>query len=123
AVVINARMSPRSFKRLKRVAGLARRMLFRHVEAFGAQSAEYAERLRQLGVAAERVAVTGSVKYDGATGERDTPKGRELRRVLLSGGREPPERTGTQGAHAPRSASQIVWVAGSTHAPEEAIVL
>jgi 3-deoxy-D-manno-octulosonic-acid transferase len=102
--VVNARLSPRSFRRLKRVAGLARRMLFRPVAAFGVQSADYAERLRQLGVVPERVTVTGSVKYDGATGERDTPKGQELRRVLNLG-------------------SAIVWVAGSTHAPEEAIVL
>ena len=103
--VINARMSPRSFSRLKRFAGAARTLLFRHVAAFGVQSAEYAERLELLGVSAEKLTVTGSVKYDGATGERDTPKARELKRLLAL------------------NHEALVWVAGSTHAPEESIVL
>lgn len=98
--VINARMSPRSFGRYRRVAGLARQLLFRNVSVIGVQSAEYAERFRQLGM--DRVRVTGSVKYDGAVGDRDTPKGRELKRLL----------------NVP-----LLLVAGSTHAPEEAIVL
>ena len=103
-VVINARMSPRSFRRAYRVRHLANRLLFRHVSAFAVQSAEYAERLRQFGVSEDKLSVCGSVKYDGATGDRDTPKGRELRRVLAVG-------------------SELVLVAGSTHAPEEEIVL
>jgi 3-deoxy-D-manno-octulosonic-acid transferase len=104
-VVINARMSPRSFARLTRVRSLANRLLFRHVTAFAVQSADYAERLRQLGVSAKKLTVSGSVKYDGATGDRDTPKGRELRRLL-----------GVTSDH-------LILVAGSTHAPEEEIVL
>ena len=76
-VVVNGRMSPRSFaRRLARVAGLARRGLFDNVARFAMQDEDYAERLRHLGVPAERVAVTGSVKYDGADGDRDTPRGR-----------------------------------------------
>jgi 3-deoxy-D-manno-octulosonic-acid transferase len=98
--VVNARLSPRSFGRYRAVAGLARRFLFRHVRVVGAQSADYADRFRQLGL--DRVRVTGSVKYDGAAGERNTPKGRELKRLV----------------NAP-----LLLVAGSTHAPEEAIVL
>ncbi len=125
-VVVNARLSPRSFRRLKRVACLARRMLFRRVAAFGVQSADYAERLRQLGVAAEKLTVTGSVKYDGATGERDTPKGRELRRALgqeTGDRRQGTERHGSELSPVSCLLSPLVWVAGSTHAPEEAIVL
>ncbi|MBL8866960.1 MAG: 3-deoxy-D-manno-octulosonic acid transferase [Planctomycetia bacterium] len=98
--VVNARLSPRSFDRYRRVAGIARRLLLRHVRVIGAQSSEYAERFRELGV--RDVRVTGSVKSDGAVGERDTPKGRELKRLL----------------NVP-----LLLVAGSTHAPEEAIVL
>ncbi len=104
-VVVNARMSPRSFVRLARVKSLARRFLFRHIAKFAVQSEEYAERLRKLGVPECQLVVTGSVKYDGAAGERDTPKARELR------------------AWMDIPASGIVWVAGSTHAPEEEIVL
>jgi 3-deoxy-D-manno-octulosonic-acid transferase len=102
-------MSPRSFRRLSRVAGLARRLLFANVTRFAVQEAEYAERLRLLGVPDEKLAVTGSIKYDGAAGERDTPKTRALATILgLS--RDP-------------KGSGYVLLAGSTHAPEESIVL
>jgi 3-deoxy-D-manno-octulosonic-acid transferase len=103
-VVANARLSPRSFARLRRVAGVARRLLFRHVARFAAQEPEYADRLRQLGVPAGKVVVTGSVKYDGAAGDRDGPKTRALAALLARGG-------------------ATVLLAGSTHAPEESIVI
>ena len=121
-VVVNARMSPRSFARLRRVAGLARRLLFANVTRFAVQEEEYAERLRKLGVPGAKLVVTGSVKYDGAIGERGTPKTGELARLmsLASGGRETPG-LNYRGSHAPRS--PVVWLAGSTHAPEESIVL
>jgi 3-deoxy-D-manno-octulosonic-acid transferase len=108
-VVVNARMSPRSFRRLSRVAGLARRLLLGKVARFAVQEEEYADRLRQLGVPADRLVVTGSVKYDGAAGERDTPKTRELAR-LLSFNRD-------------AEGSALLLLAGSTHAPEETIIL
>ena len=107
-VVVNARMSPRSFARLSRVAGLARALLFRHVTAFAVQSEDYATRLRQLGVSEEKLTVTGSVKFDGATGQLGGEKARELARLLSS---LPPGEGG------------MTLVAGSTHAPEEEIVL
>jgi len=103
-VLFNARQSPRSYGRLKKISGLARDLLFRHVSLFAVQSEDYAERFRLLGVPEGKIVVTGSVKYDGATGERDTPKAKELARLLNRG-------------------NEIVWVAGSTHAPEEEIVL
>ena len=103
--VVNARLSPRSFGRYRRIAWLARRLLFRQVRAIAVQAEEYAERFAQLGVEVSKLTVTGSVKYDGASGERDTPKGRELRRLLAI------------------EVTQTIWVAGSTHAPEEAIVI
>ena len=117
-VVINARMSPRSFARLNRVAGLVRSLLFRHVTAFAVQSDDYAARLRQLGVSEGKLTVTGSVKFDGATADRDTPKARELRRLLCI-------RAGcvSDGPVSVSHASGSVVVAGSTHAPEEEIVL
>ena len=116
-VVVNARMSPRSYRRLRWVAALARKFLFQRVTRFAAQEPEYTDRFRQLGVPADRLATTGSIKYDGATGERDTPKTESLRRLL--------------GLHAPhpsvplpvKSEVPVVLLAGSTHAPEESIVL
>jgi 3-deoxy-D-manno-octulosonic-acid transferase len=104
-VVINGRMSPRTFRRNAKVAGLARRLLFDRVSMFGMQSETYAGHLRALGVAADRVRVTGNVKYDGVLVGRDNPKTRDLAQLL--------------GVFA----DQLVWVAGSTHDPEERMVL
>lgn len=106
-VVANARVSPRSFARLRRVKGAARAFLLGRVSAFAAQDADTAERLAALGVPADRVTVTGSVKYDGAAGDRDTPKGQELARLLRLDAADRP----------------LVLVAGSTHPPEEEVIL
>ena len=38
--------------------------------------------LKRLGVPAAKLSVTGSIKYDGAAGERDTPQTRALRTAL-----------------------------------------
>ncbi len=140
AVVINGRVSPRSFARLQRLKAVANRFLFRHVGMFAVQSSEYADRLRQLGVSESKVAVCGSVKFDGATGDRDTANGRELRRLLGSQNLTPPaplpwEGRGekdTQPSSSPspsggggrgEGSDSLRLVAGSTHAPEEEILL
>ena len=106
--VINTRISPRTFRRLYGVRRLARRYLLDRVSVWGVQSEEYADRLRQLGVSPERIHVTGSIKYDGATSDRNTPKTAELRTLF-----------GISQACTP----VMIWLAGSTHAPEEAIVV
>ena len=106
--VINARMSPRSFSRSLKVSGLLRRFVYQFVDRFAVQSEEYAERFRQLGVDRSKIAVTGSVKYDGAMGDRNSHK---FQKLILLLSRD-------------ASRSEITfWVAGSTHAPEERIVL
>ncbi|MFO0811196.1 MAG: 3-deoxy-D-manno-octulosonic acid transferase [Gemmataceae bacterium] len=102
--VINGRFSPRSARRYQRFAALARPMLQR-VDLYAMQTEEYADNLRQIGVPSTRVAVTGSVKYDGLAGDRAGPKTIELGRTF---GIVP---------------GDLVWVAGSTQAPEEQIVL
>src|SRR5262249_56020846 len=61
---INGRMSPRSYRNYRRLGGLAR-WLLNHLDLCAVQTQEYADNLRSLGVAPERVHVTGSVKYDG----------------------------------------------------------
>jgi 3-deoxy-D-manno-octulosonic-acid transferase len=108
--VVNARMSPRSFRRLVRLGGTARRLLFDPVARFGVQEDEYADRLRRLGVPADRLTVTGSIKYDGALRTRDTDATARLRATLGL-------------AVVPLGPSPLVLLAGSTHAPEEAIIL
>ncbi len=100
--VINARLSPRSFRTYARLGILARKLIGK-VTLFAAQTEEYADHLRRLGARAVRV--TGSVKYDGVSADRANAKARELRRLF---GVAPDD---------------LVWVAGSTQAPEEEIAL
>ena len=103
-IVVNGRMSPRTFRRLSRVARIARRLMFDRVTVFGVQSETYARHLKELGVPPDRVVVTGSVKYDGVSVEGGNPKTEELRCILGL------------------ARDDVVWVAGSTHEPEERIV-
>jgi len=102
--VINGRMSPGSTRRYRLLGGLVRR-LFACVDLIAAQTEEYAECYRELGAAPERVTVTGSVKYDGVATDRDNPKTHELGQLF---GIKPDD---------------LIWIAGSTQAPEEEIAL
>lgn len=63
--VINGRLSARSFRRYRRVAGLLR-STFARLAVVGAQNDAYADRFRALGVPAEKVVVTGTMKWDAA---------------------------------------------------------
>lgn len=97
-VVANARMSERSAAGYARIRPLARRMLGR-VGLVVARSQADADRFAALG--APQVVVTGSMKFDGVRGDRDTPEIERLRR------------------QAGFVADDIVFLAGSTQAPEE----
>lgn len=103
-VVVNGRLSPRSFARYRRLGFLTSR-LFGHLRLAAVQTEEYAGHFRGLGCPPDRVHVTGSVKYDGVMTDRLNPRTLELREQL---GIRPGE---------------IVWVAGSTQDPEERLVL
>ncbi len=98
--VVNARVSDRSFRRTMPVRGLWRWMAAK-VAVFLAQGEESAGRLRELGVAKERVVVSGNLKYD-----------------------LPPVREGViaQRIGELRRASRVI-VAGSTHEGEERLLL
>jgi 3-deoxy-D-manno-octulosonic-acid transferase len=102
--VVNGRMSPRSFRRWQQLGPVAR-WLFGLVDAWMVQSEEYAGWVRALGVSAERVHVTGSVKFDGVAVDRANPRTDALRRLF---GVAPGE---------------SVWIAGSTQEPEEEVAL
>ena len=102
--VINGRMSPHSFRRYARLRFFVR-LLFRRVDLFAVQTEEYARCLQTLGAVPERVQVTGSVKYDGRAMERCNPRTQDLRRLFSV------------------EDGDLIWVAGSTQAPEEEIAL
>lgn len=102
-LVLNGRISDRSFSRYRRIKGLTRRF-FGKLDLVLAQTQEYAERFRELGCPADRVLVTSSLKYDTAQ-VADSVEGAEALagRLSLKGER--------------------LWVAGGTGDDEEKIVL
>lgn len=98
-VLVNARMSERSFFRWRRARSLIGTMLSR-VTLCLAQTVDDAERYRVLG--APRVRVTGNLKFDTpAPGE--SPAQQRLMEKTLKG--------------------RKIWLASSTHPGEEALVL
>jgi 3-deoxy-D-manno-octulosonic-acid transferase len=102
--LINGRMSPRSFRRYRRVRLLVR-FLLRRLDLLAVQTREYANALQNLGAAPNAVHVTGNVKYDGVTTNRDNPQTRQLRTLFNV------------------TDDDLVWISGSTQAPEEGISL
>ncbi|MEK6260437.1 MAG: 3-deoxy-D-manno-octulosonic acid transferase [Planctomycetota bacterium] len=102
--LINGRIGEKSFKGYSRGKPLLRRVLA-CFDVLAVQNGTYAERLRALGAPAERVTVTGNIKFDSVESNRDNPRTNELRRVF---GLTPLEQ---------------VFIAGSTQEPEETYAL
>ena len=103
-VMVNGRVSPRSYGRYVRTRFFWEHVLSR-IDAFGAISSVDAERLVHMGASPPRVRVIGNAKYDGPAA-RVTPSLHEetTRRLTIPPG-------------------AMVLVAGSTHEGEEKIVL
>jgi len=101
-VMASARVSTRSVDRYRRMASLFKETLS-HGILIGAQTPADAERFRAIGAAADRVRVTGNVKFDMDIPSSTIAAGREFR--------------GRCGADRP------VWIAGSTHEGEEEAAL
>src|SRR5262249_18637788 len=78
--IVNARISDRSFPRYRRFRGFFAKVLGQ-ADLFLAQTASDAERLRQIGAAAERVQVSGNLKFD-VRSTAGSPLADELRRSL-----------------------------------------
>jgi 3-deoxy-D-manno-octulosonic-acid transferase len=106
-VVINGRISSRSYPRYRLIRPFFRRVLA-DVDRFCMQSEESARRLVELGADPARVTVTGSLKFDALEVPTTASHGRPRDRVLRFF-RIPPNR--------------VVIVAGSTIRGEEAAVL
>ncbi|MDY6942091.1 MAG: lipid IV(A) 3-deoxy-D-manno-octulosonic acid transferase [Pseudomonadota bacterium] len=101
-VIANARISPRSLKGYRQWRRTVGRVL-NYINFAGAQTEQDAERLRELGLPADRIAVTGNLKFDIPVGTDAREQGEALRR---SWGPQRP-----------------VWVAASTHEGEDELVL
>lgn len=98
--IVNGRLSEHSFRGYRRIRPLVARIL-RQIDLVAVQDETYAERFRRLGARLETVAVTGSIKFDGAQTDRNNPATERLRRL------------------AGFAADDVVFLAGSTQEPEE----
>jgi 3-deoxy-D-manno-octulosonic-acid transferase len=103
-VLVNGRLTPSSFASYRRGGPVVRRM-FRRLAAVCAQDPAYAERFISLGAPADRVRVTGTMKFDTAQVADRIPGDDALAAAV---GLRPDE---------------PVWVCGSTGPGEEAIAL
>ena len=102
--IVNGRLSQRSFARYSRFRAFIRRVLA-DVDLALMQNEGDAERIIELGVGNEKVAVTGNLKFEQTIGETDSHLTEELReRFNIS-----PEKP--------------LIIAASTHEPEERYVL
>jgi 3-deoxy-D-manno-octulosonic-acid transferase len=104
AVVVNGRISPRTFRRYHRVRPLGRVLLGAPLKWL-VQSEPDRMRLLSIGLPEEMVSVVGNIKFD-----TDPPPLSESERLELarSLGLEP---------------AGLTWVAGSTHQGEEEVIL
>jgi len=64
-IVVNGRMSNKSFSGYKKIRPIANK-IFRKISLILAQTEQYAQRFKELGCPDEKVIVTGSLKYDTA---------------------------------------------------------
>ena len=103
-LLINGRISPRSYRRYRTVRWLFGETL-RRIRVFGMQSAQDARRVVELGASPERVRVLGNLKFDQAA----VPLSESERRRLI-------ERLGW-------GSDEKILVAGSTHEKEEELLL
>ena len=103
-LLVNGRISDRSYPRYRRVRWLLQPIL-QDFSAFCMQSEQDAERIRGMGAPPERVEVTRNLKFDMQASTPDSAAAAVVRQSL----RLP--------------ADCYIWVAGSTHAGEEEIVL
>lgn len=102
--VINGRLGEKSYVGYRRLRWLLQ-STFARIDLVAAQTEEYAQRFRDLGCRPECVHVTGSLKFDGAQADRKNPATARLAQLAGIG------------------ADDIVVLAGSTQAGEEAIAL
>ncbi|MFZ0614418.1 MAG: glycosyltransferase N-terminal domain-containing protein, partial [Desulfobacterales bacterium] len=102
-MLVNAKLSDRSFAGYRRLAAFSK-CLFGMVTKICCQTREDGVRYRRLGVEDDRIVVTGNIKFDQSDDPVETQALAPLRAALSSGARRP------------------VWVAGSTHAGEEDII-
>ncbi|MEW4488376.1 3-deoxy-D-manno-octulosonic acid transferase [Thalassoglobus sp. JC818] len=102
--VINGRMSDQSFSGYRKIRSLIKQSL-QDLSLVAVQSEETRTRFVELGSRSDLVHVTGSIKFDGVEIDPSNPNALQLRDFFQL------------------KESELVWVAGSTQASEEEMVL
>ena len=102
--VVNGRLSEKSHRGYSRIRFLVGPLL-KQLDWIGAQDDTYADRFIKLGANPSRVYVTGSIKFDGITPDRQNSQTLAFREL------------------AGLATEDIVWLAGSTQNGEEPVIL
>lgn len=103
-ILVNGKISEKSEKRMKLCAFFSKR-IYGLIDFFAVQSKQYLERFQHLGVPLEKIAVTGNLKFDDDVrplNHEDLDKWKKRLGII---------------------AGQKVVTIGSTHHPEEIIIL
>jgi 3-deoxy-D-manno-octulosonic-acid transferase len=103
-VVINGRISDRSFSRYKKIRPVVKN-IFKKVDLVLAQTDQYAQRFKDVGCPMDKVIVTGSLKYDTAQVTDKVEGAAELANQLKL------------------DKGEKLWVAGGTGPDEEKIII
>lgn len=102
--VVNGRLSEKSHRGYSRIRFLVAPLLTK-LDWIGAQDQTYADRFTDLGANPDQVEVTGSIKFDGITPDRQNAQTQSFRQL------------------AGLAEKDIVWLAGSTQNGEEPVIL
>ena len=105
-ITVNARISDGSFKGYRLIKFLIKPVMNK-IAAFCVQAETDANRLFELGVAKEKIKITGNMKFDTSTTRTiDSADSADTRKRILA-----------------LEEKDTLWVAGSTHPGEEEIIL
>jgi 3-deoxy-D-manno-octulosonic-acid transferase len=100
--LVNARLSERSAKSYRRILPVIRKML-KSIDVIAAQFQADADRFIALGFPAEKIQVTGSLKFDLALPLQLSEQAQRWRKIW--------------------GENRLVWIAASTHPGEEELIL
>jgi 3-deoxy-D-manno-octulosonic-acid transferase len=105
----NARISDKSFRRYLRYRLFSIDIINKYDMVAAGADEDY-DRLLKMGIPAEKLHLSGNLKFDRLFQDRNESRAREFQRLLHGGADLPPDKT-------------PVFVAGSTHPGEEEMVL
>lgn len=100
-ILNNARLSQRSTRGYQRISSITQKMLG-SITHICSQNQSDADHFMQIGTPAEKISVTGNIKFDLAISDEAIQKGDALRKTW---------------------GSDPIWIAASTHAGEDEIIL